>query len=52
MCTCSTAHSFLVLIYTPAFAVADHRGQGPASSVLSFEGRCYLLIQVQNLAIL
>jgi len=31
----------------PAFAVADHRGQDPASSVLSFEGRCYLLIQIQ-----
>jgi len=47
VCTCSTAHSFPVLIYAPAFAVADHRGQDPASSVLSFEGRCYLLIQIQ-----
>ena len=47
VCTRSTAHSFPVLIYAPAFAVADHRGQDPASSVLSFEGRCYLLIQIQ-----
>ena len=47
VCTCPTAHSFPVLIYAPAFAVADHRGHDPASSVLSFEGRCYLLIQIQ-----
>ena len=46
--TCSTVHSFIpVLIYAPVFAVADHRGQDPASSVLSFEGRCYLSIQIQ-----
>jgi len=31
----------------PVFVVADHRGQDPASSVLSFEGRCYLLIQIK-----
>jgi len=48
VCTCSTAHLFPVLIYAPAFVVADHRGQDPASSVLSFEGRCYLLIQIQT----
>ena len=49
VCTCSTAHSFLsgFNLYAPVFAVADHRGQDPASSVLSFEGRCYLLIQIQ-----
>ena len=39
--------SFPVLIYAPVFAVADHRGQDPASSVLSFELCCYLLIQIQ-----
>ena len=41
--------SFPVLIYAPVFAVAvaDNRGQDPASSVLSFEGRCYLFIQIQ-----
>jgi len=47
VCTCTTAHSFPVLTYAPVFVVADHRGQDPASSVLSFEGRCYLLIQIQ-----
>jgi len=36
-----------VFTYAIVFAVADHRGQDPASSVLSFEGRCYLSIQIQ-----
>ena len=35
------------LICAPVFAVADHCGRDPASSVLSFKGRCYLLIQIQ-----
>jgi len=29
------------------FAIADHRGQDPTSGVLSFEGPCYYLIQIQ-----
>ena len=46
--TCSTAHSFIAgFNLRTCFAVADHRGQDPASSVLSFEGRCYLSIQIQ-----
>jgi len=36
------------LHYTaPFFAVADHRDQDPPVALLSFEGRCYLLIQIQ-----
>jgi len=48
-CTLVLRHirSFPVLIYAPVFSIADHRRQDPTSSVLSFEGRCYLSIQIQ-----